>query len=297
MSTTLRLWTVKLLRGLGVKHFRARSGINNQPFICHLGDSSGENPFYNFTSSRAEIVLMAMWCRQFTEPVILDVGGNVGFVATQLAQLLREQRPHVFSFEPVPLTFQRLLSSVRLLELEDCVYPICSALSDTQTLSRITYSEWDTMFAQISAHEPNSRVGDKTAWCSTLTIDQVDAVIGGSPALVKIDVEGHEVSVLKGAVGVLSREDAPGICLESNPFTLAECHSTVEELMRQLNRYDLFYLSDFEGQQMNFAEPITDLASIDWVCNIFAVPQTPLGKQRWTEAVSAAKSLLNSFHS
>lgn len=112
MSTGLRLLTVKVLRTLGVKHFRAQSGTG-QPFICHLGDSNGENPYYNFASSRAEIVLMACWCRQFEEPIVFDVGGNVGFIATQLAQLLRERRPRIFSFEPVPFTFERLLSSVR----------------------------------------------------------------------------------------------------------------------------------------------------------------------------------------
>jgi FkbM family methyltransferase len=294
MSTTLRLWTVKLLRHLGVKRFRAQSGIN-QPFICHLGDSNGENPFYNFTSSRAEIVLMTSWCRQFEEPLVLDVGGNVGFVATQMAQLLRDRRPQIFSFEPVPFTFERLLSSVRLLELEEFVYPICSALSDAPTLARITYSERDTMFAQMSQAETSERVGNKIAWCSTLTVDQVNEAIGKQPALIKVDVEGHEVKVFEGAAKALSGEDAPGICLESNPVTLAECQTSLQELAAALEGFDLFYINDFEHQRMKFGEPIADLTDIDWVCNIFAVPQTAVGKQRWSKAVAEAATVLGSF--
>jgi FkbM family methyltransferase len=294
MSTALRLLTVKLLRKLGVKHFRAQSGIN-QPFICHLGDSNGENPYYNFASSRMEIAIMATWCKQFAEPLMLDVGGNVGFVATQVAQLLRASRPRIFSFEPVPVTFQRLLHSIRLLKLEDFVYPVCSALSDAPTLTRITYSEWDTMLAQVTPDESNLRVGDKTAWCPTLTVDEVGAVIGRMPVLIKIDVEGHEAKVLKGANRILSGTEAPGLCLEFNPVTLAECHSSAGELAAQLSGYDLFYVDDFEGQRMSFGQPISDLTGIDWVCNIFAVPQTTLGNQRWTAAVSEAASLLDSF--
>lgn len=294
MSTTLRLWAVKLLRSLGVKRFRAQSGMS-QPFICHLGDSNGENPFYNFTSSRAEIIMMSSWCRQFEEPVILDVGGNVGFVATQMALLLRDCRPQIFSFEPVPFTFERLLSSVNLLELEEFVYPICSALSDSPTLTRISYSERDTMFAQMFQAKPNTRVGNKTAWCSTLTVDQVAEVIGKTPALIKVDVEGHEVKVFEGAAKVLRDEDAPGICFESNPVTLAECDTSIQELSAMLAQYDFFYINDFEHQRMKFGEPVADLTSIDWVCNIFAVPRTPAGKQRWLKAVAEAESLLGSF--
>lgn len=296
MSTGLRLMTVKVLRTLGVKYFRALSGTG-QPFICHLGDSNGENPYYNFASSRTEIILMACWCRQFDGPVIFDVGGNVGFIATQLAQLLRERRPRIFSFEPVPFTFERLLSSVRLLKLEEFVYPVCSALSSEPAVARITYSEWDTMFAQINEGEPNNRVGDKTAWCSVLTVDGVRAAVGTTPALIKVDVEGHEVNVLRGATAVLSGDDAPGICLESNPIALSECNSSVRELSEQLSAYELFYINDFEGQRMSFGQLVDDLNSIDWVCNIFAVPRTPLGKTRWTKAVSQATNMLDGLRS
>jgi FkbM family methyltransferase len=296
MSTTLRRLTLKVLRTLGVKQFRALSG-SGQPFICHLGDSNGENPYYNFGSSRTEIILMACWCRQFDEPLIFDVGGNVGFIATQLAQLLRERRPRIFSFEPVPFTFERLLSSVRLLELEEFVHPICSALSSEPSLARITYSEWHTMFAQMTEGEPNNRVGDKIAWCSVLTVDEVEAAVGGPPALIKVDVEGPEVKVLQGAANVLSGEHAPGICLESNPVTLSECNSSVRELSEQLTAYELFYVNDFEGQRMGFGQSIDDLNSIDWVCNIFAVPRTALGKKRWSGAVAEATKMLDGLRS
>src|SRR5437764_4470977 len=108
MSTTFRLYTLRLLRGLRVKHFRAKSSLN-LPYICHVGDSLGESPYYNPDSHRSEIVLMSAWCEQSSEPVILDVGGHVGFVATQLALLLHGKCPKIYSFEPVPYTFCRLI--------------------------------------------------------------------------------------------------------------------------------------------------------------------------------------------
>ena len=80
MSTTARRYWLKLLRGIGVKHFRARSGIG-VPYICHLGDFSGEVPFYGSNHSAAEILVMTQWCRQVEKPVVFDVGANNGFIA------------------------------------------------------------------------------------------------------------------------------------------------------------------------------------------------------------------------
>ncbi|HEY0321712.1 MAG TPA: FkbM family methyltransferase [Pyrinomonadaceae bacterium] len=287
------MWRLRFLEGIGVKSFRARSGLN-QPFVCHLGDFLGEHPFYSADSSRDEITIMAAWCSQFDEPVILDVGGNVGFIATQVAQLLLDKNPRVFSFEPVPHTFRRLVESVRRLGLEDYVYPVCSALSDEPKLARIWYAERATLFAQIS-DKPNERVGNKSAWCSALTLDHVHAAIGHAPSLIKVDVEGHEVKVFRGAKGLLASASRPAILFELNPMTLNETGGDICELADQLGGYRFFYINDFEGQRMKFGERVADIKSIDWVANIFAVPETPEAEHLWSQAVAEADRALRSY--
>jgi hypothetical protein len=116
MSTTARRYWLKFLRGLGVRQFRARSGLG-LPYVCHVGDFSGEVPFYSPQHSTAEILLMAGWCREIEEPVIFDVGANNGFIATQLAQLLHDRSPKIYAFEPVPSTFAQLALSIEQLGL------------------------------------------------------------------------------------------------------------------------------------------------------------------------------------
>ncbi|MBD0370037.1 MAG: FkbM family methyltransferase [Pyrinomonadaceae bacterium] len=294
MSTTLRLWQLRFLEGIGVKSFRARSGLN-QPFICHLGDFLGEHPFYNADCSRDEITIISAWCSQFDEPIILDVGGNVGFITTQVAQLLRDKNPRVFSFEPVPPTFRRLVESVRRLGLEDYVYPICSALSDAPKLARIWYAERASLFAQISDDRPTERVGNKSAWCSALTLDDVHAAISHMPTLIKVDVEGHEVKVFAGAKRLLSCAERPAILFELNPMTLNETGGRIGELNEMLGGYRFFYVNDFEGQRMRFGEPVAELESIQWVSNIFAVPQRPEAERLWSQAVGDAERILKSY--
>ena len=291
MSTTLKLLHLRVLRRLSIKSFRSKSSLN-LPYICHVGDSLGESPYYNPDSHRSEIVVMSAWCEQFQGPLILDVGGHVGFVATQIALLLRDKSPQIYSFEPIPYTFSRLLDSIYSLNLQDCVYPVCSALSETASLARICYSEWDSMLAQVIVDKPNDRIGDKIALVNTLTIDQVITALDSHPSLIKIDVEGHEVSVLRGAKEILSQDNKPGICFELNPQTLEEGGTSVRQLIEQLNGYDFFYINDFLGQLKELGTKVSDFSDIDWVCNIFAVPATETARNQWSLALSIAKRKL-----
>ena len=289
MSTTARRYWLKLLRGIGVKHFRARSGIG-VPYICHLGDFSGEVPFYDRNHSAAEILLMAQWCRQVEKPVVFDVGANNGFIATQLAQLLRERAPRIFAFEPVPSTFLSLSRSVSALRLQQLVFPICCAISDKAGASTIAYNPRESLFAQVGNDASNARVGSNLAYCATLRLDDIVGRLGVTPSLLKIDVEGSELQVLRSAGSLLDSPDAPAICLEWNPVTMKERGSSLTDLVELLGARTCYYIDDFEGQRMPFGEEIESVANINWVCNVFAVPQDRLGSWQ-TAKLTALKGL------
>jgi len=290
MSTTARRYWLKLLRGIGVKHFRARSGIG-VPYICHLGDFSGEVPFYDRNHSAAEILLMAQWCRQVEKPVVFDVGANNGFIATQLAQLLRENSPRIFAFEPVPSTFSSLSRSVSALRLQQLVFPICCAISDKAGASAIAYNPKESLFAQVGNDTSNIRVGSNLAYCATLRLDDIVSCLSVIPTLLKIDVEGSELQVLRGAGSLLDSPDAPAICLEWNPITMKERGSSLTDLVELLGARTCYYIDDFEDQRIPFGEEIESVANINWVCNVFAIPQHRLGS--WQTAKLTALAGLN----
>jgi FkbM family methyltransferase len=294
MSTIVRQCTLRLLKSIGVKKFLSTSGLG-LPFIVHLGDSFGEMPYYNRETHRAEIILMAAWCQQAENPLILDIGGHVGFVATQVAQLLEDKHPLIYSFEPVPHTFVRLLETVRLLNLQHSTFPICCALSNKAGVVQISYSEWNSMFAQIFAQEPNPRAGDKVASSNALTLDQVVNSIGTTPDLIKVDVEGHETQVFEGGLGVFSQQEPPAICFELNPLTLSEAGLNAAALQKTICKYDLYYINDFEQRRIELGSPIADLTKINWVCNIFGVPSNDYSTRRWIAALQETRWRLESL--
>ena len=160
MSTVLRQAYLRLCKGLGKKRITSKSGIGH-PFVCHLGDFLGENPFYNREAFRTELEVCASWLRTENKPIVFDVGANVGFWSTHLAQMIDTQSPEIYAFEPVPSTFCKLRESVEDLSLESSVFPIAVAITDRPRSLRLSYSPQDSLFAQIADHGLNTRVGDQ----------------------------------------------------------------------------------------------------------------------------------------
>ena len=172
MSTTARKAWLKLLRSAGVKHFRATSGLG-LPYVCYLGDESGEAPFYQPQYSVAEIALMSAWCNAIESPIVFDIGANNGFIATQLAQLVCQSKPRIYAFEPVPSTFAQLELAVDSLGLADLVFPVCCGISDSDGIVNVSYNPRQSLFAQLRENVPNPRVGHLSTLAVTLTIDQI----------------------------------------------------------------------------------------------------------------------------
>jgi hypothetical protein len=128
-----------------------------------------------------------------------------------------------------------------------------------------------------------------------MTIDDFVFAMSTRPTLIKIDVEGSEPQVLRGARGLLRSDDAPALCFEWNPLTLSELDGTSSDVMQELEGYRLYYIDDFESQRRPFGSTLADLSSVDWVCNVFAVPDGDSQTDKWRIAMSDASARLRNL--
>lgn len=280
MSTIARQALLKTLRCVGVRRFTVTSPLGYR-FVCHVGDLAGEHPFVNLASHRAELTLMAAWCLDVERPVIYDIGANVGFVATQLAQLLKDRKPQIVAFEPVVSTFRKLDGSIRMLGLTQEITPVCCAISDRTGFVSIASDDTQSLFAQVRPDSGNMRAGRELSWVSTQTLDQVASSFASPPTLVKVDVEGFESYVFRGAQSLLSGLEAPAILFEFNPLTLTEVGSSTQAIADALPGYAFFYVDDFEGQKIPSGSRVDAITSLTHTCNLFAVPDKDLSSARW----------------
>jgi FkbM family methyltransferase len=272
ISAGLRLGWLRGLQCLGLEHFVAKSGLGHR-FLCHVGDLS-EYPFYHRRAYQKELTLCVGWLMDTEKPTVYDLGANVGFVSSHLAQMLAARSPQIFAFEPVPTTFSKLEISVRRLQLRDMIHPIPLAVSDSGRPLRLAYSPGNSLVSHVlrDQHELQPQLEEMVCVPAT-SLDAFVAEAGTTPHLLKIDIEGSEVAALRGAQALLSGEDRPSILLEFNPVTLREHGNSPQELGKLLSGYELYYVDDLQAQMLPFGSSIPDLGRINWICNIFAAPR------------------------
>jgi FkbM family methyltransferase len=288
LSSGVRLAWLKALAAVGVKKFVARSALGYD-FVCHTGDLASF-PFYMRSAYKAELELCAAWLKDEPRPVVFDIGANDGFVATHLAQMLAARGPKIYAFEPVPATFARLAQAVERLGLNDSVHPVPAAVVDAPGPVRLSYSERNSLLAQITTNGLNPRVGDKLAQAAGITLDAFCTSAAISPQLLKIDAEGSEVAVLRGARELLSRPDRPAILFEYNPLAWGETGATAGTLVDLLPGYSLHYVNDLGGQRIPFGAPF-EAEVIAWTCNLFAVPLHESSVKRWQSVLKHATNI------
>lgn len=124
----------------------------------------------------------------------IDVGANGGSY-TVLASAARGSR--VLAFEPVPETYETLVRNVQVNEVQRLVTTHSEALADYEGFGTMRVPDSPTAF--LSSEDSTST---PLAATPVTTLDQQVALDG--PTFLKIDVEGGELGVIRGAREVLS---------------------------------------------------------------------------------------------
>jgi FkbM family methyltransferase len=138
---------------------------------------------------------------------VLDIGANIGWYTHFFSHLVGHDG-RVFSVEPVPPTFELLSYCVQRLRLRN-VELFNYAMSDqpgSATMEVPRYSEGGENFYAARIVGPSAADADLRTF--TVPITTIDELLGARLrrlAFVKCDVEGHELSVLRGARATLAR--------------------------------------------------------------------------------------------
>jgi FkbM family methyltransferase len=178
-----------------------------------------------------ELAICAAWLHEDARPIVFDVGANVGFFCTQLAQMVASQNVEIYAFEPVDKTFVKLVQSVEDLDLTECIHPIAAAMLDEPRPVLLQYFQSNSLCAQVTPHKSIPRTGERFIHAAGMTVDGFHRTAGVLPTLLKIDVEGYEVAVLRGAQGMLSRLDRPARVFEYYPDALQQCGAGTESFV------------------------------------------------------------------
>jgi FkbM family methyltransferase len=176
--------------------------------------------------------------------LVLDVGANTGQFGHSLRQL--GFRGRIVSFEPLKDAF----ATLRQLAAQDALWECHNlALGDSDRTASINISanSYSSSFLPASTRSVRIEPGIAYVGQEEASIRRLDAILDSvarrdNVIYLKIDTQGYELNVLKGALGVIDR--IPLIQLETAFFEGYETQPLIEEIISYLRclRYRIVWI-------------------------------------------------------
>lgn len=214
--------------------------------------------------------------------VVIDVGANIGGITVPLAQKIGPDG-FMVAFEPQQFINYMLCGNIAMNDLTNtqCFQRlVCDVDGEVRSLPILNYSE-ELNFGDNST---TKEIKEDTV-CSPVVTCTLDSLQLSKPALIKVDVQGEELDVLKGAKETIER---------ARPFLYVECEEEEEserilEFLSQFNYSHLFHRPPLFNPDNFFAkeEDVFDkvengIVNLIVSGNIFAYPKE---KNEWDKTV------------
>lgn len=193
--------------------------IRGLRFYAEKGDAGiVPNIYYKLFDYEESMFLLN---RLKPEQLFIDVGANVGHYSLLAAGGCRAK---VIALEPIPETFEKLKANTQLNKLEELID--CRNLGVGDQAGALYFYNDRTVMNRVAP--------GKLANTLEVAVNTLDALLEGrDPTFIKIDVEGYELPVLKGAKTILANPSIKYLMLEFNEsgkkygYTDSEVYDTV----------------------------------------------------------------------
>ena len=200
------------------KRWLANFNGGNESFVHQLHDDIIINLYkdsilckYIYISfEEAEIIFLNKFLKK--GDVFFDIGANIGLFSLNASKVV-EKEGKVYSFEPAPTTFLRLKENIEINQYKNVVIENVGLSEKKDKLkfnvSVSGYDAWNSFTKLNDVGEFNSievPVISLDSYIQENKISRID--------LIKIDVEGWELFVLKGVTNLLKSDNAPVLMIE-----------------------------------------------------------------------------------
>jgi len=202
-ATRIQLGRIRNQYGTGLSSYELPNGLRiefdlSKSLDAFMYDYLSRNDHYE---REVESILSKLVTKETT---FIDVGANIGYFTVFCSPLAKT----VYAFEPVRGTFERLSNNINLNHLEN-VRAFQLAVSRERT--RLRFFE-----SKISPGH-NSTVRrfehDRSTFVEAVTLDETVEPSGGN-IVMKVDVEGSEMDVILGAMGLIRSGRVSAIVVE-----------------------------------------------------------------------------------
>lgn len=210
---------------------------------------------------------------------VLDIGANVGAHTLHLAKCVGPQG-NVLAFEPTEFAFRKLVRNLEInpdLKSRVSPYNCFLAAEDKADVPAAIYSSWPLRDAPQNSdedfHAKHLGQAMPTKIAQARSIDSILTERGAPRVqLVKLDVDGFECEILRGAK-MLLQESHPIFVMELAPYVLKERGASLAELLDVFASYDYRFYDERTKQRLpshaaGFDDLIADGESMNVVARV-----------------------------
>ena len=177
--------------------------INNAKIAARAGEKGVTGNVYCGLHEFSEMFFLLHVLRK--DDLFVDIGANVGSYTVLASKAVGAK---VLCFEPVPTTYERLVTNIRLNDAGKRVVSLNMALGEVSGELCFTSDK------NTSNHVITDRVDDVNT--IKVPVSTLDSELTDSPFLIKIDVEGYETPVIEGAKQALADKQLCAVIMELN---------------------------------------------------------------------------------
>jgi len=182
---------------------RVCKSIDNYAYLCYDNDTIS-NSLANYGYWENNLIKYAEKYLN-DDSIILDIGANIGTWSIPLAVKNRK----IYSFEPYDSSYYALCGNIFLNNKELIIYPRHCAITNNINMKTTIHLSESINIGGCKLIETNNSEQKNKYTLATLDSFQFDKI-----DLIKIDVEGHELNVLKSGEQTI---------LKYKPVILFEC--------------------------------------------------------------------------
>jgi len=195
---------------------------NIEGFPMYLSDTLTGLSAHLWGDGYHEPAFMWLLRKEAKGKLALDIGSNIGYSTLSLCKNMEK----VMAFEPDDRSRKILEKNLKLNKFEKKTEIYNCAISD-KVGEKIFYL---SKHPNLSAFNKNKKYWTKKKKVKTITIDSLKVL----PNFIKMDLEGHETEVIKGAMHSLKNTDFCRILIEVHPQFYNE-DNNFSETLRRLN--------------------------------------------------------------
>lgn len=236
-------------------------------FYCNLSDHIGSQVFWKGAYSSDQLAILAR--HLYADAVFVDVGAHQGEFTVFAASLVGESGK-VIAFEPVSRNRDLLCKNVTANSFSNVtILPFALGVNEgiMPIYDRSGKFDDGTNHTGLSTLFPSRQRDHLIEYVHVKNLDDVVKDLNLAKIdFMKIDVEGSELAVLQGAIGVL-QTSRPKLVFELNQATCQAAGYTSQDLLAWLQTFGYNFAIIAEN---GVAHTIEEPSHIPEFCNVFA---------------------------